>query len=260
MLHKASLNIYNQARPFKVGITERGDAALDFSWIDKMLSVDMAIIISKRLSDELIDKLVWTKDAVIFHMTVTGYGGTVLEPNVPSPKWALKQFYKLIDQGFNIEAGFPVEQIVLRIDPIIPTPKGLQRVKEVLDLFSCTGISRVRYSFIDMYTHVIERFTNAGLRNPYGTDEFAPSKAHIDQAMKLIDSYRHIYQFESCSEYTKDQVGCISQLDVDILKIPGTLQGSSKQRKSCLCPGNKIELLGKRSQCEHRCLYCYWHN
>ena len=34
--------------------------------------------------------------------------------------------------------------------------------------------------------------------------------------------------------------------------------GSSNQRKLCLCPCCKTELLNNRTRCEHKCLYCYW--
>lgn len=36
------------------------------------------------------------------------------------------------------------------------------------------------------------------------------------------------------------------------------LSGSSYQRKGCLCPSNKYELLKNKKQCPHGCLYCYW--
>ena len=34
----------------KIGVTEQGDAALDFSWVDKLGSVAGAIVITKELS------------------------------------------------------------------------------------------------------------------------------------------------------------------------------------------------------------------
>jgi len=106
---------------FKIGVTERGDAGLDFSWIDKLYSAN--IIISKNLNDTLIDNLIKNKDKIIFHMTCTGYGNTILEPNVPNVLYNRKQIDKLID------LGFPVKQIVLRIDPIIPIDKGMSTVE-----------------------------------------------------------------------------------------------------------------------------------
>lgn len=102
-----------------IGITERGDASLDFTWMDKMDRVAAAILITKNLNDRFIESVLPFKDKVIVHATVTGMGGTVIEPRVPETEWSHAQVLKLID------AGFPVQQIVLRVDPIIPTSKGL---------------------------------------------------------------------------------------------------------------------------------------
>ena len=41
--------------------------------------MDVNIIISKELSDEMIEKLLIVQDKVIFHHTVTGQGGTILD-------------------------------------------------------------------------------------------------------------------------------------------------------------------------------------
>jgi DNA repair photolyase len=93
----------------KVGITERGDAGLDFSWINKLL--DANIIITKNLNDTMIQHLINNKDKIILHITCTDFGATKVEPNVPNVKFTHNQVLKLI------ENGFPVNQIVLRVDP-----------------------------------------------------------------------------------------------------------------------------------------------
>ena len=136
----------------KFGITEAGDAGLDFSWANKLL--DGNIIITKQLTiknEKLIHLLLQNKDKIILHVTCTGFGGSKMEPNVP--------FTMDVYQGVSylISKGFPVEQIVLRTDPIIPTEKGISRVKSVWDYFSDTKIKRVRYSIIDLYPHTKSR-------------------------------------------------------------------------------------------------------
>lgn len=232
----------------KVGITERGDAGIDFSWVDKLL--DANIIISKYLNDGLINELVAHKNKIIFHMTCTGLGETVVEPNVHNVMWTHQQILKLID------FGFPVEQIVLRIDPIIPTKKGIASAEGVLFAFQDTGINRVRYSFLDMYPHVIARFTKAGTTLPYST--FCASKSMIDDALKMLDCYEDKYKFEACAENTKHQLGCISQKDFDILGIQGKAEPVGFQRKGCMCIAGKTELLSSKIRCPNGCLYCYW--
>lgn len=157
-----------------------------------------------------------------------------------------------------ISCGFPVEQIVLRLDPIICNKEGITKAENVLKLFKDTGIRRCRYSFMDMYEHVKIRFKNAGLELPQ--DSFTVRTADMYIALSMLEKYEEIYEFESCSEDTYNKLGCISNKDKGILGLNTELYGSAGQRKACLCPKNKVELLLKAKKCSHACLYCYWKN
>jgi hypothetical protein len=126
----------------------------------------------------VIENLINNKDKIIFHCTCTGFGGTIIEPNVPEVEWIHKQVQKLIAEGF------PTQQITLRVDPIISTLKGLQNVQKVLDMFKDTGVKRVRYSFLDMYSHVKERFNKAGIPLPYNS--FMAPKYMINNTLRLL--------------------------------------------------------------------------
>lgn len=46
----------------KIGITERGDASIDFSWVNKIKNVDGAIIISKGFNDKFKNELISNQD------------------------------------------------------------------------------------------------------------------------------------------------------------------------------------------------------
>lgn len=231
-----------------IGITERGDAGLDFSWADKLY--DANIIITKNPNDKFIEHALKHKDKIILHITCTGFGGSVIEPNVPLPYVVINQTYKLI------QLGFPKKQIVLRLDPIIPTNKGLMKTKEILNLFANIGIKRCRYSFLDIYPHVKQRFADIGMNLPY--DTFTAPKEMIDNAMDLLSEYEDIYEFESCAENTKHKLGCISQKDLGILGVSMDTSNGGFQRNTCMCLGNKKELLKSKKRCSHKCLYCYW--
>ena len=39
----------------KIGITEAGDPAFDYSWVEKMDDMDMAILITKNITDKFIE-------------------------------------------------------------------------------------------------------------------------------------------------------------------------------------------------------------
>jgi len=245
----------------KIGITERGDAGIDFSWEEKLDTVDGAIIISKYLSDELISKLIKHQEKIIFHCTCTGYGGTVLEPNVPPTAWTLKQLSSLIQQGFD-----PIH-IVLRIDPIIPTEKGIQVFENVA--LQAPANTRSRISILDMYPHVRERFKAAGLPLPYGNNNFQASTEQMASINELIENLTfHGLQFEACAEKelksssgNLQYVGCVSPKDLTILGLTSLEQMSAgKQRNGCLCLSCKTELLTQKHPCKNNCIYCYWKN
>lgn len=234
-----------------IGITEQGDAGMDFSWVDKLYP-KLNIIISKNLNDKLIKHLCESKSKIIFHLTCTGYGGTKLEPNTRNVFYTHKQSIKLKD------GGFPTKQMVLRLDPVIPTPKGIAQAKFVLESFCASGIKRVRFGFLKMYDHVKEKFIQNKLPLPYDTLE-APVAMQREFA-KLIQEYKGVYEFESCAEINSYSIGCISQKDTNIMGLKDFQMSATvcKQRENCKCAGNKMQLLNNPKQCQLKCLYCFW--
>lgn len=236
-----------------IGICESGEVAFDLSVFDRLY--DGNIIITKRLTDKLIEKLVENKDKCILHFTVTGMGGSKVEPFVPTVEQSFEKFKKLIVNGF------PIEQFVLRIDPIIPTDKGWETAEHVLDVFRGNNIKRVRFSVLDMYNHVKERFKESGFPIPYDTFH-APLEKRLEIRDKLIEiGKRDGFDVEACGEPGIDSISCLSQKDIDILGLTDKikLEGNKGQRKSCHCPANKKELLKQKpTKCHHGCVYCFW--
>ena len=244
---------------YRIGITEAGDAGLDLSWEEKLDSVDGAIVITKHVNKQFIDAVLRNADKLIVHATVTGYGGTVVEPNVPLMILQYRNTVRLIN------SGFPQERVVIRIDPIIPTDKGIDRAERVLHLFSSGGFHRFRISVIDMYPHVRKRFAEAGLYDPYnGQFQASPEQfSKVDYMLREIQSrIGETCRIESCAEPNLNvpiQCGCISEYDLHILGLQDENQDfSGYQRKNCMCYAGKTELLNKKKRCKHQCLYCYW--
>lgn len=206
------------------------------------------------------------KDRLIVHATITGYGHSALEPNVPTP---YEEFAAIMEL---VKAGFPMEKIVIRIDPIIPTEKGLLVAYRTMISFMEMGFQRYRVSVIDMYPHARSRFKKAGLPLPYGDNGFAPSQAQLS---KVDDMLRQAKQFwegmdngkvlriESCAEPGLTEpiaCGCISDYDLNLLGFSEDAEsnGAGYQRKGCMCYAGKTELLKHKTRCPHGCLYCYW--
>lgn len=247
----------------KIGITERGDAGLNLSWKDKLSAVDGAILITKNVTDQFIKQVMevtGTGYPLIIHATCTGWGGTEIEPNVPDYGHQLNQLKKLV------RSGFPLERCVLRIDPVFPTKRGLDRVCEVLNYAFDIHIlpqARVRISVLDEYPHVKERFRKMGMRPLYG-DKFYPSRQMLMAVTQILSRYD--IQFHTCAEpYLTDntglfvQSGCISNIDLRLMGLPEIQSGTNPQnRKGCNCLSCKTELLENKHPCEHGCKYCYW--
>lgn len=269
----------------RVGITENGDASVDYSWEKKLDTVDMAILITKNITDEFIHKAIQHRNKVIVHATCTGFGGTVLEPNVPKCSEQLEQTKKMI------AAGFPAEQVVVRIDPIIPTDKGVEMFEKIVDAMH-RYVKRYRISVIDNYPHVKERFKKAGLPELFNGEFTAPESdfAKVDLAISRLKFRFPDIVIESCAEpnlrKTK-KIGCVSAEDMKKFGLKPE-KNTKKKRVGCLCepkkellPYNhcwwctkKNEETNSKGSCEegdckqcpylqvygcpHRCLYCYW--
>ena len=255
---------------YKIGITEAGDAGLDLSWANKLDTVDGAIVITKCITPDFYEVALANKDKLIIHATITGYGHSILEPNVPPQYEEFNAIMALL------KGGFPKEKVVIRVDPIIPTPKGIDTARKIIKSFMDVGFSRYRVSIIDMYPHVRERFKETGLPLPYGEYGFSPNAEQVYEVDKMLCELSIYWSslgdkagscgmlmIESCAEpglTNAAQCGCISLYDLNLLGLhdEATPDNCGFQRKNCLCYSGKTELLEHKKRCGHQCLYCYW--
>lgn len=227
----------------RIGITERGDAGLDFAWINKNVSFDGMILITKHLSHGFIEQA--ARVNAIVHATITGHGSTVYEPRVPPIFLSKQLFKKLVDK-------IGPEKVVLRIDPIIPTDSGIAKAIHVYqELYENMGKkTRVRISFMDNFEHVKQRFIKVGLK-PLDYYFHAPVELREKIASYFPDA-------EICGEPGMKCVGCVSENDLKILNIKGESKIGGWQREDCKCLACKIEMLDNKRQCRSGCIYCYW--
>lgn len=243
----------------KIGITERGDASLDFRWMEKMRTVDGAILITKNVSPAFIQAVINQEKPVIVHATCTGWGGTWLEPGVPDYKTQLNNIRALLT------VGFPKSHIVLRIDPIVPTDEGILKVCAVIDEAKKMGLlpgMRVRVSMLDEYPHVRARLLASG-HEPFLNGYFQASYYTFSRIDEILSEYE--IDIETCAEphlnhsLWFERLGCVSENDLKIMGLPVEESSINPQnRKGCLCLSCKTELLADRHPCAHGCLYCYW--
>lgn len=268
MLKKTESFTEDNNAKYRIGITEAGDAGIDLSWVDKLDSVDGAILVTKRISPDFYDEALKHKEKLIVHATVTGYGHSILEPYVPTLREEFNAIIALV------EGGFPKEKIVIRVDPIIPTTKGIMVAYKTLISFMEMGFNRYRVSVIDMYPHVRERFSKANLPLPYGENGFSPNRSQLFEVDDMLRRAKMFWakrkteeplRIESCAEPgLKEPIacGCISSYDLNLFGLCEDIKadGVGYQRKNCLCYSGKTELLKHKARCRHGCLYCYWND
>jgi predicted NAD-dependent protein-ADP-ribosyltransferase YbiA (DUF1768 family) len=232
--------VKKENKSFRVGITEAGDAGMNKSWLAKADKYSLIVAITKSPS-RLLD--VEIPDNTIIHCSITGQGGTKIEPNVKPWTEEIEAYHKLV-------AKYGKDRVVLRIDPIFCTKKGLARAKEVFE----HAEGRVRVSYMDMYPHVKERFAAAGITVPKEHMGFhAPADIRME-ASKMFPGA------EACGEPGLTAKGCVSKDDLVAIGLDENLAtGKSNQRHACLCIAAKEELLPRVNRpCAHGCLYCYW--
>ncbi len=234
-----------------VGITERGDAGINLhQWLKvykETKNLDFVIAITKAPSILLANyKLLPTN--LIIHATITGWGGTTMEPNV-------KPWQNEVDAYLKLVKLLGANKVVLRIDPIIPTAEGIE-IAQYLSTIYCEG--RLRISILDLYKHAYSRMTIdkvpflPNLLALYGKD------LHLNQNLRtfILNKFPNA---EICGEPGFKSIGCVSSKDYEALGLPTPLnQALAKQRASCSCLSQKVELLSNKKQCHHGCLYCYW--
>ena len=259
----------------QIGITERGDAALNTGWKKWVENGQPAILITKnviKLIEE--NKQLLLNGNVIIHATITGLGGTQFEPHAPRYEKVLEFLEK------QIRYGFPKERLVIRCDPIfIPfmlTKSAflgentyITAVWKIMD-FAAKNDLRFRISFFDYYPHVRARFENLPqdenieTLNRMQPELHLSSKERISFYMMFRDHIKENFEnslteVEVCGEPGLPCTGCLSKKDLDIFGIELDKDPETgMQRPACACLGIKRELLDNKHPCAHGCLYCYW--
>lgn len=248
----------------KIGITERGDAGIDLTWVSKLTNMDGTILITKKITDAFMTNVMQKHNEghkIVLHCTCTGWGASPFEPNVPDYKTQLNHLKELLNMGF------PAENCVLRIDPIFPTTSGLKRVQDVLNYFQTlhTGITRIRISVYDEYNHVKERLRKAGYNTCYNNTFYA-SYEQMEAVASTLAPYP--YTFETCAEdmlvkrhpETFQLQGCVSKKELELfgITIPDHNTENGQNRSGCHCLICKTELLENKRRCPNQCIYCYW--
>ena len=260
-----------------VGMTEAGDAGRDLSWYQKLTTKDNligAILITKYGQNpefQTLAKKLITEKPCIIHFGCTGWGASPMEPGNVKAEDLVKSIRNFID------SGFPVDNCVLRIDPIIPTEEGLMRAQHVFKLHQqyIPDIKRIRISIYDDYHKAREEMFKRGYKpidnitKWKNEQERRPTPEQIKLVTDMILSSTPITQkIELCAEPELEAAmpnkfewsGCLSHKDCDIMgiEVPENIGINGQNRYGCRCLMMKRELLSNKTRCPNNCAYCYW--
>ena len=197
---------------------------------------------------------------VYLHFTITGFGGTLIEPAIPEPYAALSQIKSLVKI-------FGEERIALRFDPIMFF-KEENKLKTNFDFFPYIveiadkfRIKKIIFSFIQYYPTVIKRLQRVGV-------EFIdpPKNKKLSLARKLAKQIKNSYpKLYSCSQDFLTEVKGIEKsrcIDAEYFSKIHPLgwkiehKKDKGQRKECGCSQSK-DIGSYSMNCPRPCLYCY---
>jgi hypothetical protein len=195
-------------------------------------------------------------DQVFLHWTVTGLGGTFLEPNVPSPEHQLAMIDAIVSY-----LGDP-RRLHWRYDPLVTARCGATQVSNVdLDLFRAmaepfarAGVPAVHTSFVTVYRKVERRLPAKGIQ----FQELDPA-ARRDFVRKLKAAAEGLgLSLLTCCEPGMPMQRCIDGALLAELHPTGEpcrLERARGQRQLCGCTTSLD--VGQYLPCPNGCVYCY---
>jgi len=192
--------------------------------------------------------------------TVTGMGGTFLEPNIPKPIEVATHLRGIIDEFL----GGDPQKINVRFDPILNLLidgkkfTNLDQFLEVIKLVAPAGIKTFRVSWATYYPKVKERLDIRGI----GLADFDLE----EQAIYLVrNAEEHGVELRGCcvdpklEEIGIKNVGCIDGEELQRLhpnREPCPEEKASGQRELCRCT-RSIDIGWYSMICPNGCIYCY---
>ena len=194
-------------------------------------------------------------DQLFFHYTVTGMGGTMLEPRVPSAEKGITYLNDLVEL-----AGDP-RRIRFRFDPIVnlQLPDGtsycnLTWFEKLAPKVKQSGVTDISISWMSEYRKVLSRLTRVGITAMKVTPELW--HCEYETIMEIANKYN--FSIHGCCVPQMSRSKCI---DGELLKIlhptgePCSTKKAKGQRSECGCTESWD--IGWYHQCFHGCRYCY---
>jgi DNA repair photolyase len=197
-------------------------------------------------------------DQIYVLLTITGLGGSPLEPKAPATEKALAQLPEVVDF-----VGSP-QRIAVRYDPLIDlffkektqlTNIDIELFTDILKAVSAVGIKRVITSYVTLYPKVVKRLQKYSFQ--IVDHPISEIKGFIQNKMMPLAKNFNV-EISTCVFPDLTTVGCIDGRILTELhprKEPCSSAKDPSQRPTCHC--TKSTDIGQWFSCYHGCLYCY---
>ena len=189
---------------------------------------------------------------VFVHFTVTGLGGSVIEPGVPPPDEALEMLRQVI--AFT---GDP-RRVRLRFDPIVNIRHrgkvicNIDRFESLAAPAADMGITHVTTSWMELYPKVRRRLA-ANRMEPAEYDRES-QRVHLERMAARLG-----LSLLFCCQPGLTQSSCIDGALFNTLHPDGALcdtRRAADQRSLCLCT-RSLDIGWYSHTCSGGCAYCY---
>ena len=195
------------------------------------------------------------------HFTVTGLGGTDLEPGVAPADVALSQLEGLVEV-----VGDP-RRVSLRVDPIVFWREGaavrsnLAFVETAARRAAEAGLVDLRFSIAQWYT----KAKNRAARRRFPFVDPADEKKFRAALTVAAAAEAHGLTLSVCSQaFVAAGAGIRPSACIDGRRLsdlhprqePAVLRKDRTQRPDCLCT-ESVDIGSYAQSCPHSCVYCY---
>jgi len=229
-------------------------------------NVQTIVLWSKNFTNLIRDRfglrgLLSKYEQAYFHFTVTGLGGSFIEPGCPRPDEALAQIPEIV--GI---AGSP-ERVSIRFDPVLFWREG-GAVRTNLDFFerlaptaASAGIRAIRFSFAQWYGKARARARRRGFEF---VDPGEEEKRSLAAELVRAAASRGLDLWVCSQGFLSGVPGVRASSCIDGRRLaelhprrePASVKKDRTQRPDCLCTESRD--IGSYSQaCPHGCVYCY---
>jgi hypothetical protein len=201
-------------------------------------------------------------DQAYFLFTVTGLGGTPLEPAVPAPAAALAQLPALVAL-----AGHP-RRVSLRFDPVVFWRDGAGLLTSNLDFFAAAADAAARAGLTDVRFSAAQWYRKAGRRARARGFAYAdpPDEAKRNAAAQLAETAAACgLRLHACAQAFLSEVPGIFASSCIDGRLLGELHPrrdgaptakDRSQRAACGCTVS-VDIGSYAQTCAHGCVYCY---